>query len=116
MNSIQEDYIAAKKKYDNAIMKVECHVRLALKKADLNYDTAPEELLDSLKAEGNREYIVAIRRSELWSKESQLIRWGYERLMKDEMVVEREQPINSSDTKLKTIRDSIIENFSKMED
>ena len=116
MNEIQKGYIAAKKKYDNAIVKVERHVRLALKKDGINYSSAPEELLDSLRAEGNREYIVAIRRSELWSKESQLIRWGYERLMKDEMVVEREQPINSSDTKLKTIRDSIIENFSKMED
>ena len=111
MNSIQEDYIAAKRKYDNAIMKVECHVRLALKKAGLSYSTAPMELLISLKAEGNEKFNVNMRRRILRHIEGRLLGWGWEYIRS----LNVDSELDSSDTKLKTIRDSMIENFSKME-
>ena len=115
MNSIQEDYARAKADYDDAIESAGCYVDRALIHADLNYDTAPEELLVKLETKGSKMFNVGIRHSILRDKENKLLVWGWNYISTlDEDAVAKLRTVKGS--KGAVVRQHVIENFSKMED
>jgi len=111
MNSIQEDYEKAASDYKDAVGKAGSHFYYCLNKAGLNLDTVSMELLVSLKAECSKKFNVDTLRKVLRDKEAHLLGWGWEYIRG----LKVDDELDSSDTKLKTIRDSMIKNFSKME-
>ena len=115
MNSIQEDYAKAKADYDDAIESAGCYVDRALIHADLNYDTAPEELLVKLETKGSKMFGVSVCRNTLRDKENKLLVWGWNYINTlDEDAVAKLRTVKGS--KSVVVRQRLIENFSKMED
>jgi len=113
MNEIQESYLRAKIDLDEAIFAVECYVNCAIKDAGLNLNTVPMELLISLKAEGRKRFNVSALRKVLRDKEAYLLGWGWEYVRGLNVDAQKAKTVEGS--KLATIRQGMLENFSKME-
>jgi len=113
VNEIQENYLRAKIDFDEAIFAVECYVNCAIKDAGLNLNTVPMELLLSLKAEGSKKFNIYTLRKVLRDKEAHLLEWGCEYVSGLNVDAQKAKTVEGS--KLATIRQGMLENFSKME-